>query len=41
MIASSCSSVIMVFFFWVWMGPRRSGNGAMFLFFEEFFVEPF
>jgi hypothetical protein len=30
-----------LFFFWVWMGPRRSGNGATFLLFEEFFVELF
>jgi hypothetical protein len=30
-----------LFFFWVWMGPRRSGDGAMFLLFEEFFVELF
>ena len=30
-----------LFFFWVWMGPRRSGNGATFLLFEESFVELF
>jgi hypothetical protein len=30
-----------LFFFWIWMGPRRSGNGAMFLLFEKLFVELF
>jgi hypothetical protein len=40
-----CGELLLVdhglFFFWVWMGPRRSGNGATFLLFEEFFVELF